>query len=63
MAFLGKEFTPTAVLECGPTVFPKKSIIRSEAPSAIFGISIKLVDELTKTLNLIILLIVYLSIW
>ena len=63
MAFLGKELTPTAVLECDPTFLPKKSIIILEAPSATAGKSIKVVDELTKTLNLIILLIISLSIW
>ena len=62
MAFLGKELTPTAVLECDPTVSPKKSTIRLDAPSARLGISIKVLDELTKTLNLIILLTVFLFI-
>ena len=27
MAFLGKEFTPTAVLECDPTFLPKNSLL------------------------------------
>jgi len=63
VAFLGNELTPTAVLECGPTVFPKKSTIRFEAPSATLGITIKLLDELTKTLNLTILLTELILIW
>ena len=44
--------TPTAVLECCPTVSPKKSTIRLDDPSATLGISIKLFDELKGRIKL-----------